>query len=791
MSDEPHSRRLCQNFDLIWLDENIHQNNENCRNSIMKLREVIGTVDTFVDIDECIDFVTDQMNETVVMVTSKKYIRQLLPLIPDLPQVKSIYILCQNQTVNTTCTYQCTKVKGIFIDVTSICEVIKQALKDHDQNEVSISFANSKNGTTNVSKDNLDCSFMYTEILKEILLTVEFTDEHFTKFLTFCRTELSGKTRELKNVDKIQQEYKQHTAIWWYTCETFLYSMLNRALRLMDIDTIVKVGFFVCDLHNQLTLLHAEQFNEHTSSNSFTVYRGQGLSQLDFDKMKENTNGLLAFNNFLSTTKDRRVSLKFIRRSVINTDLVPILFIMHIDPMIRRTPFANITDVSAIKGEEEILFSMHSVFRIRQIKKLDSDNTIWEVVLTLTSQNDPQLHALTETVRKETKGSNGWHRLGKLMIKLAKLDQAEELYRSLLRKDEDLDTKADIVHQLGYIYSNQAKHEDAIAYYQTSLEIWKKCLPVNHPLLATSYSNIGNVYNRMGEFSKALEYYQTSLEILKKSLPADHPDLATSYNNIGLVYDAIGEYLKALEYFQTSLEMRRKSLPVDHPDLATSYNNIGSVYDAIGEYLKALEYYQTSLEMRRKSLPVDHPDLATSYNNIGRAYDDMGEYSRALEYYEKSLEMRRKSLPVDHPDLAASYNNIGGVYDAIGEYLKALEYYQTSIEMGRKCLSVDHPLLATSYNNIGLVYRNMGEYLKALQYFQISLEMRRKSLPVDHPLLATSYNNIGLVYRNMGEYSKALEYLERALYSLEKSLPANHPNITTVKNNIYRMKPRL
>ena len=39
---------------------------------------------------------------------------------------------------------------------------------------------------------------------------------------------------------------------------------------------------------------------------------------------------------------------------------------------------------------------MHSVFRIGEIKQIDNNNRLWQVDLTLTSDNDPQLHALTE-----------------------------------------------------------------------------------------------------------------------------------------------------------------------------------------------------------------------------------------------------------------------------------------------------------------------------------------------------------------------------------------------------------
>jgi hypothetical protein len=62
---------------------------------------------------------------------------------------------------------------------------------------------------------------------------------------------------------------------------------------------------------------------------------------------------------------------------------------MKIDPSILLTPFVSIHDVSAYQTEEEILFSMHSVFRIEQMKEIDRNDRLWQVDLLLTSDNDP------------------------------------------------------------------------------------------------------------------------------------------------------------------------------------------------------------------------------------------------------------------------------------------------------------------------------------------------------------------------------------------------------------------
>ena len=148
-------------------------------------------------------------------------------------------------------------------------------------------------------------------------------------------------------------EYLYHPPISWYTYNCFLYSMLNRALRTMEVELIIKMGFFVRDLHEHLAALHTEQYGGHSPSTSFTVYRGQGLPQTDFDQLKKTQDGLLFFNNFLSISKNRGVSLKLARRTTATSDLVGILFVMKLDPSIPSTSFTNIHHVTYFEGEKK------------------------------------------------------------------------------------------------------------------------------------------------------------------------------------------------------------------------------------------------------------------------------------------------------------------------------------------------------------------------------------------------------------------------------------------------------
>ena len=93
-SRQPPNARMIQNFHLMWLDGNIDEiNNEDCRNSITKLRLVVNTVDTFTDADESMDHITDNTGEKIFMIVSQAFSEIIIPIVQDIPQVISVYYL--------------------------------------------------------------------------------------------------------------------------------------------------------------------------------------------------------------------------------------------------------------------------------------------------------------------------------------------------------------------------------------------------------------------------------------------------------------------------------------------------------------------------------------------------------------------------------------------------------------------------------------------------------------------------------------------------------------------------
>ena len=246
------------------------------------------------------------------------------------------------------------------------------------------------------------------------------------------------------------------------------------------------------------------------------------------------------------------VSLKFAQRGSTNSDMVGILFFMTINPAQSTTPFASINDVGAYGDkEDEVLFAMHTVFRIQDIQLMGENGRLVRVELTLTSDNDKDLHALTDCMREEScPNSEGWYRLGEVLRKMGQFRKAQEVYEMLLEQRTEESRNAGIYNQLGMMKHGQGEYQEAIVFYEKSLEIKTETLAPNDPELAISYNNIGGVYFKMGAYPEAHRCYEKALAIKQQSLPSNHPSLAGSYSNIAVMYSKMGEYPKALLYYE-------------------------------------------------------------------------------------------------------------------------------------------------------------------------------------------------------------------------------------------------
>ncbi|CAF4438138.1 unnamed protein product, partial [Rotaria sp. Silwood2] len=166
---------MIQNFLLIWLDAKFDESNDDYLNSIKQLRQAVNTIEIFRDTDQCIDYISELQNEKAFLMISDALCQTVVPLIHNIVQLYSIYVFCRKEEQYKEWTKDCPKVKGTFTDITSLCDSIHQWAQQCDEDSIAISAVSSLN--------QIEPSFMYTQLFKEIILEINFDENKAIKNL--------------------------------------------------------------------------------------------------------------------------------------------------------------------------------------------------------------------------------------------------------------------------------------------------------------------------------------------------------------------------------------------------------------------------------------------------------------------------------------------------------------------------------------------------------------------------------------------------------------------------------
>ena len=330
------------------------------------------------------------------------------------------------------------------------------------------------------------------------------------------------------------------------------------------------------------------------------------------------------------------------KRNLNQPDKTAVLFHITVDPRLTSTPFAPIRDESFHPKEDEVLFSMHTMFLIESVH--DNGDQTFTIRLKSISDSDPQLTHTIQQMRHELGERGPFDRLGKLLIILGKYTDAEELYEYYSESvpQQDQKTHAHIYNQLGFLAMKNHDSSVAKRWFKMATGIQERFQPECDLDLANTYSNLGLLCVGESEHQNALDYHKKALLIREKLLDENHADRATTYNNIGLVYDQLHNYADALVFYQKAMKIYQNCFDAYHPWLATLHKNIGLAQISLNDTRDGLNNLHKALEIREKILPNDHPSLLSTYTALYDAYRQVKDTAKAEQYQRKAKEVQER-----------------------------------------------------------------------------------------------------------------------------------------------------
>lgn len=330
-----------------------------------------------------------------------------------------------------------------------------------------------------------------------------------TKFKGYYK----GNIATEKALNIFNETYSSDCAVLWYTKDTFLYRVLNKALRHQDIETILLLHFFIVDLHNQLK----QEYEKQLDSKRTKLYRGQLISKEEVELLKKaRYDHFVYVNSFFSTTSDRDLALHIFAgagQTSSDESKQSVLFELKVDKEKTKKVFASTQHLSSVPDENETLFTVGMICHKYGDVQYDDVQRVSIVQLELISDKEAQdlcsagyFNSEYDRIGNATSIYAQFIKVGYLLQKYTKnnFDSVKKYY-TLLYKLSPL-----ICHVgLGYVTSETGQLDLAWAHQDQALKIYKSSNGL-HDLLDIEfliYDCLGRSFQTRKMWNLALECY--------------------------------------------------------------------------------------------------------------------------------------------------------------------------------------------------------------------------------------------------------------------------------------------
>jgi len=92
------------------------------------------------------------------------------------------------------------------------------------------------------------------------------------------------------------------------------------------------------------------------------------------------------------------------------------------------------------------------------------------------------------------------------------------------------------------------------------VKIWEVSLSPQHPLLAAGLNNLGVVYVNLGKYQEAEASLTRALTIARATLPADHPSVGSYLNSYAYLLRKLDRKKEARQLEQTARVVRNRNI---------------------------------------------------------------------------------------------------------------------------------------------------------------------------------------------------------------------------------------
>jgi len=231
------------------------------------------------------------------------------------------------------------------------------------------------------------------------------------------------------------------------------------------------------------------------------------------------------------------------------------------------------------------------------------------------AEYEQALRYLGEALKRRPKVARLHYLLAIALLKLGRLDEAEEYYHSGMEIDrhDELARRYEALK----LYS-QGQYDEALKKYSDFVSD-------NPEQMWDVWNELGTLYYINQEYELARQAFQNAVMLARAmnlSLPFVH-------YNLGLCYNAMSDYESAREQFSVALELD---------------SQLAAAWAALGVLIAYDEDYDRAIEFVDRAIDIE-PENPSHWLAMAKVYELSGDRGSAEHYYQQAYQLFREMSP--------------------------------------------------------------------------------------------------------------------------------------------------
>jgi serine/threonine-protein kinase len=353
------------------------------------------------------------------------------------------------------------------------------------------------------------------------------------------------------------------------------------------------------------------------------------------------------------------------------------------------------------------------------------------------------------------------------------LERGEKQARAL---DEDPEIQADLYQTLGTMYDQLGKYEQADSLLKASLAQRKTIDGPDSAKVAESLIALANLRNDQAQLEEGETFARQGLQMSKRHLPQDHPIVARATLTLGRILDNRGKYDEAIPTLEEA--MRVESGPNGVPaDLSATLSELANTHYYLGHYDVSKDLNERALRMDEQIYGDRNPNVAQDLTNLADIQYQWSHYTDAERLQRTAVGIMQAWYGKDHPETADDITILGKYLIAQGRAEEAIPMLRESLAALENHYGKVHPRVALAVGELGLALQHQGNLDEAEADFRRQADIYRSVYGKKNQQLGAAVANLAGVYGDRKDYAKAEQLYRDALKLYADSLPAGHLNI--------------